>query len=33
VDDIARFVVGRVLVALGVEDELPEDLQYHEKVD
>jgi 4-hydroxy-3-polyprenylbenzoate decarboxylase len=33
VDDIARFVVGRVLVTLGVEDELPEDLQYREKAD
>ena len=33
VDDIARFVVERVLVALGVEDELPEDLQYQEKAD
>ena len=31
VDDIARFVVGRVLVALGVADELPGDLQYQEK--
>jgi 4-hydroxy-3-polyprenylbenzoate decarboxylase len=33
VEDISKFVVGRVLVALGVEDELPEDLQYREKVD
>ena len=33
VEDIARFVVGRVLVALGLEDELPEDLQYQEKAD
>ena len=28
VDDIARFVAQRVLVALGVADELPPDLQY-----
>jgi 4-hydroxy-3-polyprenylbenzoate decarboxylase len=33
VDDIVRFVVGRVLVALGVENELPGDLQYREKAD
>ncbi len=33
VDDIVRFVVGRVLVALGVEDQLPDDLQYHDKAD
>ena len=31
IDDIVRFVVSRVLVALGVEDELPPDLQYREK--
>ena len=31
IDDIVRFVVSRVLVALGVEDELPLDLQYREK--
>ena len=33
VDDIVRFVVSRVLVALGVEDQLPDDLQYHDKAD
>ena len=33
IDDIVRFVVGRVLVALGVEEELPRDLQYREKED
>ncbi len=31
VADIARFVSQRVLVALGIEAELPEDLQYREK--
>ena len=31
IDDIARFVVGRVLVALGIDQTLPEDLQYREK--
>ena len=30
IDDIVRFVVARVLVALGIEQELPEDLQYRE---
>ena len=30
VDDIARFVAQRALVALGVEEELPPDLQYRE---
>jgi 4-hydroxy-3-polyprenylbenzoate decarboxylase len=33
IDDIVKFVVGRVLVALGVEEELPSDLQYQEKGD
>ena len=28
VDDIVRYVVGKVLVTLGVDAELPEDLQY-----
>ena len=28
VDDIVRFVVSRVIVALGVDDDLPQDLQY-----
>ena len=30
IDDIVRFVVGRVLVAMGVSEALPEDLQYRE---
>ena len=29
-DDIARFVAQRALVALGVAEELPPDLQYRE---
>ena len=33
VEDIVRFLVGRVLVALGLEAELPPDLQYREKAD
>jgi 4-hydroxy-3-polyprenylbenzoate decarboxylase len=33
IDDIVKFVVGRILVALGVEEELPRDLQYQEKGD
>jgi len=33
IDDIVRFVVGRVLVAMGVADELPIDLQYVAKAD
>ena len=33
VDDIVRFMVSRVVVALGLEEELPEDLQYREKAD
>ena len=33
IDDIVRFVVSRVLVALGVEQELPQDLQYRGKAD
>ena len=28
VEDLVRFVVGRVIVALGVDDELPQDLRY-----
>jgi 4-hydroxy-3-polyprenylbenzoate decarboxylase len=32
-DDIVKFVVGRILVALRVEEELPRDLQYREKGD
>ena len=30
-EDIVRFVVGRILVALKVEEALPEDLQYGER--
>ena len=30
VDDIVRFVVGRVLVALGIDEALPESLQYRD---
>ena len=33
IDDIVRFVVSRVVVALDLEEELPEDLQYREKLD
>lgn len=33
IDDVVRFMVSRVLVALGVDDQLPEDLQYREKGD
>ena len=33
IDDIVRFVVSRVLVALGVEQEMPQDLQYRGKED
>ena len=31
VDDIVDFVVGRVLVALGIDETLPEDLQYRDR--
>jgi 4-hydroxy-3-polyprenylbenzoate decarboxylase len=31
IDDVVRFMVSRVLVALGVDDQLPEDLQYRDK--
>ena len=31
IDDIVRFVVGRIVVALGLDDSLPDDLQYQEK--
>ena len=31
IDDIVRFVVGRILVALGIEETLPEDLQYQDR--
>ena len=30
VEDIARYVAERALVALGIEEELPPELQYHE---
>ena len=33
VDDIVRFVVSRVLMSLGIEDQLPDDLQYREKAE
>jgi len=33
IDDIVHFVVSRVLVALGIDQELPQDLQYREKAD
>ena len=33
IDDIVRFVVSRVLVALEIEQEMPQDLQYREKED
>jgi 4-hydroxy-3-polyprenylbenzoate decarboxylase len=33
VDDIVKFMVGRILVALEVEEEMPRDLQYQERAD
>jgi flavin prenyltransferase len=33
VDDIVRFMVSRVLVALGLDSALPPDLQYQDKAD
>ena len=33
VEDIAEFVVGRIMVALGIDDTLPDDMQYREKID
>lgn len=33
VDDIVRFVVGRILVALRIEEALPEEFQYREQTD
>ena len=33
IDDVVRFVVGRIMVALGLDDSLPDDLQYQEKAD
>jgi 4-hydroxy-3-polyprenylbenzoate decarboxylase len=31
VDDIVGFTVARALVALGVEEDLPNEFQYHDK--
>ena len=31
VDDVVRYVVGKVLVSLGIERELPADMQYKER--
>ena len=31
IDDLVRFVVGRIMVALGIDEVLAEDLQYREK--
>ena len=31
IDDIVRFVVARILVALGIEEVLPDDLRYQDK--
>ena len=28
VDDIVKYVVGKVIVSLGIDDTLPEDMQY-----
>jgi len=33
IEDIVRFVVGRILVALNIEEALPEELRYREKAD
>lgn len=33
IDDIVKFVVGRILVALEIEEEMPKNLQYQEKAD
>ena len=33
VADIVEFVVGRILVALGIDDMLPQDLQYRDRAD
>ena len=33
VDDIVRYVVGKVLVSLGIDRELPLDMQYGERTD
>jgi 4-hydroxy-3-polyprenylbenzoate decarboxylase len=31
IDDVVRFVVQRVMVALGLDESLPPELQYHER--
>jgi 4-hydroxy-3-polyprenylbenzoate decarboxylase len=31
IEDIVKYVVGKVLVTLGIDQALPEDLQYREK--
>lgn len=31
IDDLVRFVVGRIMVALGIDEALAKDLQYREK--
>ena len=31
VEEIVKYVVGKVLVTLGIDQALPEDLQYREK--
>jgi 4-hydroxy-3-polyprenylbenzoate decarboxylase len=33
IEDVVRFVVGRVMVALGIDEALGKDLQYREKAD
>jgi 3-polyprenyl-4-hydroxybenzoate decarboxylase len=33
IDDVVRFVVGRIMVALNLDDALPGDLRYHEEAD
>ena len=33
IDDVVRFVVGRIMVALGVQEELEQDLQYRSSGD
>ncbi len=33
IEDIVRFVVGRIIVALGIDEELPGELQYREPAD
>jgi 4-hydroxy-3-polyprenylbenzoate decarboxylase len=33
IDDVVRFVVGRIMVALNLDQALPDDLQYQERAD